>query len=169
MAIIDTLTLFTTSSGQTITSATTTNSTDTIDLAPLSAPSASGASNSIRDIGTGAPNYLVAYILTTSTVTTVTSPTIRFDIQTADDTGFSTNASVISTGTALALPATTAAIAQLSGPILVARLPTANFRRYNRLQIVTGGTITTASYVVVAGLQYDASALKYYADAITIQ
>lgn len=167
MAILDSNLYFTTSSGQAITSATTTNSTDTIDLGPLTAPAASGATNTIRDIGIG-DNVYVWLVLTTGSVTTVTSPTIRIDLQTADDTGFSTNASVQSVGTTIALPITTALAA--AGQVLyVARLPVGNWRRYNRAQIVTAGTITTASYTVVAGLAMSFDAIKYYADAITIQ
>lgn len=169
--IIDANTLFTTSAGQAITSATTTNSTDTIDLSPLSAPNAAGGTNTFRDIGTG-DNVFVFLNLTTGSVTTVTSPTIRIDIQTADDTGFSTNQRVIAVSPTVNLPTTTAA-AVLGQRLVVMRLPTENIRRYLRAQIVTGGTITTASYTVVAGLVLSADAgfntsSAAYADGITI-
>lgn len=167
MAIIDANLLFTTSSGQAITSATTTNSTDTIDLAPLSAPYAAGGSNSIRDFTVGQDVY-VFLVLTTGSVTTVTSPTVRVDIQTADDTGFSTNASVVASGATVALPITTALAA--AGQIMyVAKLPSGGYRRYLRAQIVTAGTITTASYTLVAGLAMGFDTVRYYADGITIQ
>lgn len=166
VAILDANLLFTTSSGQAVTSATTTNSTDTIDLGPLTAPNASGGSNTFRDIGAGEDIYLIGYLITGS-VTTVTSPTVRFDLQTADDTGFSTNASVIATGTAVALPITTALAA--AGQVMwQARLPSANFRRYLRCQIVTAGTITTASYTFVVGLAKSPDTFRAYADGITI-
>ena len=168
MAVLDGNLIFTTITGQAITSATTTNSTDTIDFAPLSAPfGGPGAVNTIRDVGIGDYQYLWA-VLTTGSVTTVTSPTIRFDVQTADDTAFSTNASVQMTSIAVPLPITTA-LAAAGQILLVARLPSAAFRRYNRLQMVTGGTITTASYTVVAGLAFSFDQMRYYTDAITIQ
>ena len=144
--LLDFNTIFTTQAGQAITSATTTNSTDTIDLSPLTAPIAAGGSNTFRDIGTGDNLFLVVTLLTGS-VTTVTSPTIRVDIQTADDTGFSTNARVISVSPTVPLPTTTAAAAA-GQRLIVMRLPSENMRRYLRAQIVTAGTITTASYTV---------------------
>ena len=165
--ILDLNTIFTTTAGQAITSATTTNSTDTIDLSPLTAPNAAGGSNTFRDIGTGDNLFLVVTLLTGS-VTTVTSPTIRVDIQTADDTGFSTNARVISVSPTVSLPTTTAAAAA-GQRLVVMRLPSENFRRYLRAQIVTGGTITTASYTVFAALVLNADAGLTYADGITIQ
>lgn len=167
MAILDANLLFTTSSGQAITSATTTNSTDTIDLAPLSAPYAAGGTNSIRDFTIGQDVY-VFLVLITGSVTTVTSPTVRVDIQTADDTGFSTNASVVAVGATVSLPTTTA-LAAAGQVMYVAKLPAGGYRRYIRAQIVTAGTITTASYTLVAGLAMGFEAVRYYADAIAIQ
>jgi hypothetical protein len=165
--ILDLNTIFTTTAGQAITSATTTNSTDTIDLSPLTAPNAAGGTNTFRDIGTGDNLYLVATLLTGS-VTTVTSPTVRVDIQTADDTGFSVNARVVSVSPTVSLPTTTATAAA-GARLIVMRLPTESFRRYLRAQIVTAGTITTASYTIFAGLVLNADAGLVYADGITIQ
>ena len=168
MAVLDSNLIFTTITGQAITSATSTNSTDTIDFAPLSAPfGGPGAVNSIRDVGVSNHVFLWATLLTGS-VTTVASPTIRFDVQTADDNAFSTNASVQMTTIAIPLPITTALAA--AGQILfVGRLPSAGWRRFNRLQIVTAGTITTASYTIAAGLCFSIDEMRYYSDAITIQ
>lgn len=165
--ISDALLTFTGASGQAITSATTTNSTDTIDLSPLTAPNAAGATNTFRDIGTGDNLFLVVTLLTGS-VTTVTNPTVRVDIQTADDTGFSVNARVISVSPTVALPTTTA-LAAAGQRLIVMRLPSENMRRYLRAQIVTAGTITTASYTIFAALVLNADAGLTYADAITIQ
>lgn len=150
---------FTGASGQTITSATTTTSTDVVALFDAT-------DNAIQDIGVGTDIYLVA-VLTGGSVTTVTSPTATINLQTDESDSFGSATQVFTSG-AIALPTTTAAAA--AGDVLVAaKLPSADYEKYLRAQIVTGGTITTASYTFQVFLTLDIDKWRAYANRRTIQ
>ena len=159
--IVDKLLTFTGASGQAITSAATTATTDHIDTAPL-------GGNLGRNLGTGQRMELVLSIRAGS-VTTVTTPTAQVIIQTDDNSSFS-SATTLLTSAAVALPTTSGTLAGNDiKQLLVIPLPLTNsYERYVRCQIVTGGTITTASYTFDLSIVEAADAWVAKADAIDV-
>lgn len=127
-------------------------SADTIDLGPLY------TGNAIRNIGVGEPVYLV--IRVGQAFNTLTSLTV--DVQTDDNTGFSSAAVVATTG---AIP-----LAQLTAntQVRVLALPPGNYERYIRLNYTVTGTNPTTG-TIDAFLVTDAQQYRSYADAQPIE
>ena len=126
-------------------------SADTIDLGPLSG---TPTANLIRNIGVGEEIYLV--IRVGQAFNTLTSLTV--DVQTDDNTAFSSAAVVATTG---AIP-----LAQLTANTIVRvlALPPANYERYIRLNYTVTGTNPTQG-TVDAFLTHDVQLWRAYADS----
>lgn len=126
-------------------------SADTIDLGPLGG---TPTANLIRNIGVGEEIYLV--IRVGQAFNTLTSLTV--DVQTDDNTAFSSAAVVATTG---AIP-----LAQLTANTIVRvfALPPANYERYIRLNYTVTGTNPTQG-TVDAFLTHDVQLWRAYADS----
>lgn len=126
-------------------------SADTIDLGPLSG---TPTANTIRNIGVGEEIYLVVRV--GQAFNTLTSLTV--DVQTDDNTGFSSATVVATTG---AIP-----LAQLTANTVVRvfALPPANYERYIRLNYTVTGTNPTQG-TVDAFLAHDVQLWRAYADS----
>ena len=133
------------SSSQALSSAGSTASTNSIDL------------EQDRNIGIGEPMSVVIFC---KTALAGTSPTLQASIQTDDNSGFSSAATIITSQTLSAMAA---------GDKLVVPFPAnASSERYVRVNYTLGGTTPSATVsaflVPTSSIQNDA----YYADAITI-
>lgn len=126
-------------------------SADTIDLGPLGG---TPTANLIRNIGVGEEIYLV--IRVGQAFNTLTSLTV--DVQTDDNTGFSSAATVATTG-AIPLASLTA-----NTIVRVMALPPANYERYVRLNYTVTGTNPTTG-TIDAFLTHDVQQWRAYADA----
>jgi len=160
--IVDKLLTFTGASGQAITSAATTATTDHIDLGPLA------TGNTGRNIGLGKQMFAVLS-LRAGSVTTVSNPTAQITIQVDDNTSFSSAATLV-TSAAVALPTTSGTLAGNDLKVLIV-LPlhvTSSYERYLRAQIITGGTITTASYTFDLQIVEAAQVWEAKADALDV-
>ena len=126
-------------------------SADTIDLGPLGG---TPTANLIRNIGVGEEIYLV--IRVGQAFNTLTSLTV--DVQTDDNTAFSSAAVVATTG---AIP-----LAQLTANTVVRvfALPPANYERYIRLNYTVTGTNPTTG-TIDAFLTHDVQQWRAYADS----
>ena len=126
-------------------------SADTIDLGPLGG---TPTANTIRNIGVGEEIYLVVRV--GQAFNTLTSLTV--DVQTDDNTAFSSAAVVATTG---AIP-----LAQLTANTIVRvlALPPANYERYVRLNYTVTGTNPTQG-TVDAFLTHDVQLWRAYADS----
>ena len=151
MAIFDRQNMF--SDAQSIIGTAATPSTDTLDLSPLY--SGPGGSNVARDLGVGEDLYLQV------TVTGVagTSPTATVQIETADDSGFSSNLATVATYGPVALPAA-------GGQVLIAPVPFGDYRKFLRLKYTLGGTSPAGTFK--AALVKGVTAVKIYSDAVVI-
>ena len=151
MAIFDRQNMF--SDAQSIIGTAATVSTDTIDLSPLY--SGPGGSNVARDLGVGEDLYLQVNV----TGVAGTTPTATIQIETADDSGFSSNLSTIATYGPVSLPAA-------GGQVLVAPVPFGDYRKFIRLKYTLGGT--SPAGIFKAALVKGITAQKVYADAVVI-
>jgi hypothetical protein len=124
--------------------------------------------NTGRDLGTGR-RVALCLTLIAGSVTTVTDPTVQLGLYTDDNTSFSSEAN-IALSAAVALPTTTGTLAapNLGIKIILPFPPGAAYERYVRAKIITGGTITTASFTFDVSVVEVADTWVAKADNITI-
>ena len=109
-----------------VTASTSTPSADYLDLGATT-------QQNQRQIGVGTPLYLVAVNCGTAFVT----GTFSVALQSADDTGFSTNLTThITSGVFAALPA---------GGAIILQFPLDGIRRYVRVMFIVGATLLSAT------------------------